>query len=140
MNIDQTGICRRGRWSICRVVTTNFWPPAFMSLRFDVQYISCPTGYPVLKNKMEFKRPGKVANKDDWNKIVMATKVQVHSNCCYTQRPQKFKLILLVFCIRKIAGKISPSVRDSIIWNIVSLTISGNVFFSHFGDHYLEFQ
>jgi hypothetical protein len=24
---------------------------------------------------MEFKRPGKVANKDDWNKIIMAAKV-----------------------------------------------------------------
>ncbi|XP_074640366.1 intraflagellar transport protein 172 homolog [Tubulanus polymorphus] len=33
------------------------------------------TGYPVLRNKLEFKRPGKVANKDDWNKILMATKM-----------------------------------------------------------------
>ena len=24
---------------------------------------------------MEFKNPGKVANKDDWNKFLMATKV-----------------------------------------------------------------
>jgi Trk-type K+ transport system membrane component len=35
----------------------------------------CNTGYPVLNNKMEFKAPGKVANKDDWNKYLMATKV-----------------------------------------------------------------
>nr|XP_022315673.1 intraflagellar transport protein 172 homolog [Crassostrea virginica] len=33
------------------------------------------TGYPVLKSPMEFKRPGMVANKDDWNKIIMAAKV-----------------------------------------------------------------
>ncbi|KAF6020017.1 IFT172 [Bugula neritina] len=33
------------------------------------------TGYPVLKNKLEFKRPGKAANKDDWNKFLMAVKV-----------------------------------------------------------------
>lgn len=37
------------------------------------------TGYPVLRNKMEFKNPGKVANKDDWNKFLMATKVS-HSS------------------------------------------------------------
>ena len=29
----------------------------------------------MLSNKMEFKNPGKVANKDDWNKFLMATKV-----------------------------------------------------------------
>ncbi|XP_064625451.1 intraflagellar transport protein 172 homolog [Lineus longissimus] len=33
------------------------------------------SGYPVLRNKLEFKRPGKVANKDEWNKFLMATKV-----------------------------------------------------------------
>ncbi|XP_071116630.1 intraflagellar transport protein 172 homolog isoform X1 [Haliotis cracherodii] len=33
------------------------------------------TGYPVLRNKVEFKHPGKTANKDDWNKFLMATKV-----------------------------------------------------------------
>lgn len=35
------------------------------------------SGYPVLKDKMEFKTPGKVANKDDWNKYLMATKVNM---------------------------------------------------------------
>ncbi|CAC5423828.1 IFT172 [Mytilus coruscus] len=33
------------------------------------------TGYPVLRNQMDFKTPGHVANKDDWNKFLMATKV-----------------------------------------------------------------
>lgn len=33
------------------------------------------SGYPVLKSPMEFKSPGKVANKDDWNKLIMAAKV-----------------------------------------------------------------
>uniref|UniRef100_A0A4W5PF57 Uncharacterized protein n=1 Tax=Hucho hucho TaxID=62062 RepID=A0A4W5PF57_9TELE len=34
------------------------------------------TGYPVLRNKIEFKGTGKAANKDDWNTFVMATKVR----------------------------------------------------------------
>lgn len=33
------------------------------------------TGYPVLKHKVDFKKPGHCANKEDWNKFVMATKV-----------------------------------------------------------------
>uniref|UniRef100_A0A8C2G8A1 Intraflagellar transport protein 172 homolog n=1 Tax=Cyprinus carpio TaxID=7962 RepID=A0A8C2G8A1_CYPCA len=39
------------------------------------------TGYPVLRNKIEFKRPGMAANKDDWNKFLMATKT-THSPEC----------------------------------------------------------
>ncbi len=39
------------------------------------------TGYPVLRNKLEFKHPGRAANKDDWNKFLMATKVS-HSQEC----------------------------------------------------------
>lgn len=39
--------------------------------------VSCYSGYPVLRNKMEFKRPGKAANKEDWNKFIMATKVRL---------------------------------------------------------------
>lgn len=35
-----------------------------------------PTGYPILRNKIEFKRPGKAANKDNWNKFLMAIKVR----------------------------------------------------------------
>ncbi|XP_053503578.1 intraflagellar transport protein 172 homolog isoform X4 [Ictalurus furcatus] len=39
------------------------------------------TGYPVLHDKIEFKRPGMAANKDDWNKFLMATKT-THSPEC----------------------------------------------------------
>ena len=45
----------------------------------------CFAGYPVLRSKMEFKAPGKAANKDDWNKFLMATKVCLHwttGSCC----------------------------------------------------------
>lgn len=33
------------------------------------------TGYPVLQHKVEFSVKDKLANKDDWNKLVMAMKV-----------------------------------------------------------------
>lgn len=36
-------------------------------------------GYPVLRSKMEFSSVGKVANKEDWNKFLMATKVRTDS-------------------------------------------------------------
>lgn len=39
-------------------------------------FFSSPTGYPILRNKIEFKRPGKAANKDNWNKFLMAIKVR----------------------------------------------------------------
>ncbi|XP_064911402.1 intraflagellar transport protein 172 homolog isoform X1 [Columba livia] len=39
------------------------------------------TGYPVLRNKIEFKRPGREANKDTWNKFQMAVKTS-HSPAC----------------------------------------------------------
>ncbi|XP_077991845.1 intraflagellar transport protein 172 homolog [Glandiceps talaboti] len=39
------------------------------------------SGFPVLRNKLEFKRPGKAANKDDWNKFLMATKMSHSSEC-----------------------------------------------------------
>ncbi|KAM8953335.1 intraflagellar transport protein 172 homolog [Pelodytes ibericus] len=39
------------------------------------------TGYPVLKNKIEFKQPGKVANKEDWNKFLMAVKTSHSPEC-----------------------------------------------------------
>lgn len=41
-----------------------------------VHIFSSPTGYPILRNKIEFKRPGKAANKDNWNKFLMAIKVR----------------------------------------------------------------
>ncbi|XP_040282805.1 intraflagellar transport protein 172 homolog [Bufo bufo] len=39
------------------------------------------TGYPVLRNKVEFKQPGKAANKDDWNKFLMAIKTSHSPEC-----------------------------------------------------------
>ncbi|XP_009694979.1 PREDICTED: intraflagellar transport protein 172 homolog [Cariama cristata] len=39
------------------------------------------TGYPVLRNKIEFKRPGREADKDTWNKFLMAVKTS-HSPAC----------------------------------------------------------
>ncbi|XP_053107178.1 intraflagellar transport protein 172 homolog isoform X2 [Hemicordylus capensis] len=39
------------------------------------------TGYPVLRNKVEFKRPGKEAIKESWNKFLMAVKMS-HSPAC----------------------------------------------------------
>lgn len=34
------------------------------------------SGYPVLRHKVEFKRGALCANKEDWNKFIMATKVR----------------------------------------------------------------
>lgn len=34
------------------------------------------TGFPVLRHSVEFKRGGRCANKEDWNKFIMATKVR----------------------------------------------------------------
>ncbi|GFY01521.1 intraflagellar transport protein 172 homolog [Trichonephila clavipes] len=46
------------------------------------QYEPCVvTGYPVIRNKVEFGNSNKVANKDDWNKLIMAAKVQHVSEC-----------------------------------------------------------
>lgn len=39
------------------------------------------TGYPVLRNKIEFSSTGKGANKDDWNKFLMATKTSHSPEC-----------------------------------------------------------
>ncbi|KAG7214317.1 hypothetical protein INR49_004455 [Caranx melampygus] len=39
------------------------------------------TGYPVLRNKVEFTSAGKTANKDDWNKFLMATKTSHSPEC-----------------------------------------------------------
>ena len=45
----------------------------------DIIYVIA--GYPVLRNKLEFKIPGRAANKDDWNKMLMATKVRKFDTC-----------------------------------------------------------
>ncbi|XP_067120573.1 intraflagellar transport protein 172 homolog [Centruroides vittatus] len=39
------------------------------------------TGYPVLRNKLEFRKPGKAANKEDWNKFLMAAKMSHSAEC-----------------------------------------------------------
>ncbi|PIK55820.1 putative intraflagellar transport protein [Apostichopus japonicus] len=39
------------------------------------------SGYPVLRNKLEFKKKDKLANKDDWNKFLMATKMSHSTEC-----------------------------------------------------------
>ncbi|XP_026197771.1 intraflagellar transport protein 172 homolog [Anabas testudineus] len=39
------------------------------------------TGYPVLRNKIDFPSVGKAANKEDWNKFLMATKTSHSPEC-----------------------------------------------------------
>ncbi|CAH1772611.1 unnamed protein product [Owenia fusiformis] len=39
------------------------------------------TGYPVIRQRTEFKKPGRLANKEDWNKFIMATKVSHSVEC-----------------------------------------------------------
>ena len=47
-------------------------------LHVNVSLHPC-VGYPVLKQKVEFKRGGRCANKGDWTKFVMNTKVRITS-------------------------------------------------------------
>uniref|UniRef100_A0A8C1T5H6 Intraflagellar transport protein 172 homolog n=1 Tax=Cyprinus carpio TaxID=7962 RepID=A0A8C1T5H6_CYPCA len=55
---------------------------SLVALGTGIRSLPCViTGYPVLRNKIEFKRPGMAANKDDWNKFLMATKT-THSPEC----------------------------------------------------------
>ncbi|KAJ8355794.1 hypothetical protein SKAU_G00185880 [Synaphobranchus kaupii] len=55
---------------------------SLLAISTGIRSLPCViTGYPVLRNKIEFKRPGKAANKDDWNKFLMATKT-THSPEC----------------------------------------------------------
>lgn len=61
--------------------TAHCTPPqasvhASLSLASAIICLSSATGYPILRNKIEFKRPGKAANKDNWNKFLMAIKVR----------------------------------------------------------------
>lgn len=50
--------------------------PITPSTLANVVFSPSTTGYPILRNKIEFKRPGKAANKDNWNKFLMAIKVR----------------------------------------------------------------
>ncbi|KAK0069568.1 intraflagellar transport protein 172 isoform X1 [Biomphalaria pfeifferi] len=53
---------------------------SLVAMETGIRALPCVvTGYPVLRNKVEFKNPNKVANKEDWNKLLMATKVS-HSS------------------------------------------------------------
>ncbi|MGH0145775.1 UNVERIFIED_CONTAM: hypothetical protein FKN15_006901 [Acipenser sinensis] len=48
---------------------------SLMAVNTGIRSLPCLiTGYPVLRNKVDFKRPGKAVNKDDWNKFLMAVK------------------------------------------------------------------
>ncbi|KAM9496806.1 intraflagellar transport protein 172 homolog [Clarias gariepinus] len=55
---------------------------SLLAANIGIRSLPCViTGYPVLHDKIEFKRPGMAANKDDWNKFLMATKT-THSPEC----------------------------------------------------------
>ncbi|XP_078397553.1 intraflagellar transport protein 172 homolog isoform X1 [Cetorhinus maximus] len=55
---------------------------SLLAVNTGIRSLPCViTGYPVLRNKIEFKKPGKAANKDDWNKFLMAVKT-THSPEC----------------------------------------------------------
>ncbi|XP_046728666.1 intraflagellar transport protein 172 homolog isoform X1 [Silurus meridionalis] len=55
---------------------------SLLDARTGIRSLPCViTGYPVLHDKIEFKRPGMAANKDDWNRFLMATKT-THSPEC----------------------------------------------------------
>ena len=45
----------------------------------------------MLRNKIDFKRPGRAANKDAWNKFVMATKVSDVATSC-----RKYLIVLIL--------------------------------------------
>ncbi|XP_063296825.1 intraflagellar transport protein 172 homolog [Pelobates fuscus] len=55
---------------------------ALIDVSSGVRSLPCLiTGYPVLRNKIEFKQPGKAANKEDWNKFLMAVKTSHSPEC-----------------------------------------------------------
>ena len=58
-------------------ITGEFSKAQVAKLGLVILGVSFYSGYPPLRNKMEFKRPGKAANKEDWNKFIMATKVRL---------------------------------------------------------------
>ncbi|XP_056150499.1 intraflagellar transport protein 172 homolog [Lampris incognitus] len=60
----------------------NTYEASLLATNTGIRSMPCIiTGYPVLRNKVEFKTPGKAANKDDWNKFIMATKTTHSSEC-----------------------------------------------------------
>ncbi len=42
-----------------------------------INNISLFSGYPVLTQKVEFKKKGRSANRSDWTKFIMITKVSI---------------------------------------------------------------
>ena len=73
----------------------------------DVQSLPCVvTGYPVLRNRIDFKTACRTANKDDWNTLVMAMKVSHgivahvnHIHCPRSAWSQLFICITWIFCL-----------------------------------------
>ena len=39
------------------------------------------TGYPALRSRVEFQQGGRVANKEDWNKLLMEAKMTQSNDC-----------------------------------------------------------
>lgn len=61
-------------WSLFTYITCSI-------ARADNKYIHVTvlySGYPVLSSKIEFKNPGRMANKEDWNKFLTSTKVRMY--------------------------------------------------------------
>lgn len=60
----------------------NSYEASLVATNTGLRSLPCVlTGYPVLRNKIEFSSAGKAANKEDWNKFLMATKT-THSPEC----------------------------------------------------------
>ncbi|XP_041831040.1 intraflagellar transport protein 172 homolog [Melanotaenia boesemani] len=60
----------------------NTYEASLVAANTGLRSLPCVlTGYPVLRNKIEFSSAGKAANKEDWNKFLMATKT-THSPEC----------------------------------------------------------
>ncbi|XP_035472779.2 intraflagellar transport protein 172 homolog [Scophthalmus maximus] len=60
----------------------NSYEASLVAANTGLRSLPCVlTGYPVLRNKIEFSAVGKMANAEDWNKFLMATKT-THSPEC----------------------------------------------------------
>uniref|UniRef100_A0A3Q3IYM6 Intraflagellar transport protein 172 homolog n=1 Tax=Monopterus albus TaxID=43700 RepID=A0A3Q3IYM6_MONAL len=60
----------------------NTYEASLVAANTGLRSLPCVlTGYPVLRNKIEFSMAGKAANKEDWNKFLIATK-STHSPEC----------------------------------------------------------
>nr|XP_046228660.1 intraflagellar transport protein 172 homolog isoform X2 [Scatophagus argus] len=60
----------------------NTYEASLVAVSTGLRSLPCVlTGYPVLRNKVELSPVGKAANKEDWNKFLMATKT-THSPEC----------------------------------------------------------